>query len=164
MKAHFISILLFIMASASIAMAQNKATTKPFIQTLHLETTLVIKSFTLNYQIHMNKSPVKPYLGTGIQFFVHSKSYKNVFMAYPQLGMVIGNTHAFEANMGVSIDMKYGEHMPTIYAGYRFASRQNAFCLKAGFTAFFLGFSKGETLLQLPALFPAPSLAMGLQW
>ncbi len=164
MKAHFLFVLFFICGISSIAIGQNKTITKPFIQTLHIETTVLINSIALNYQIQKNNRPVKPYLGVGLQFLVHSKSNKNVFMAYPQVGMVIGYTHAFDANIGASIDAKYGEHMPSIYCGYRFMSSKSAFCLKAGFTSFFLGFSKGETFLQLPPLFPAPSLALGLKW
>lgn len=135
-------------------------------QTLQVEVSgpLLVASYTINYNAFINEGKFKPYFGIGAQYFPHSKSNENVFMAYPQFGLLIGKENMFEMNLGLSLDFKYLEHMLSIYTGYRYISKQNTFNFKVGFTTYYLGKSGENSFIDLPMFFPTPTIAFGVAW
>ncbi len=158
-------VMLFLILCSVNTNAQKIDETETSGQTIQFEATAFITSFTINYNyIFTSSYKAKPYFGFGLQYFPHSISNEQVFMVYPQIGLFIGKTHAFETNIGAAIDLKYGEHMPTIYAGYRYFSASKHFILKAGLTMFYLGKNEGDSFLDLPMLFPSPTIGFGYRW
>jgi hypothetical protein len=141
---------------------QEKVEYKNIEHALQFEFTSPINSYCINYnRIFANAYKAKPYLGLGLQFFPHSKSQENVFMVNPQVGLFVGTINALEVNIGASIDLKYGEHMPSLYLGYRYFSKNNPLSFKIGLTMFYLGKSEAGSFLNLPTFFPTPTLALG---
>ena len=135
-------------------------------QTIMFQATALVNSFQLDYNYSfINTYKTKPYIGFGLQYFPHSISKEKVFMVYPHVGILIGETNAFEANIGASIDFKYGEHMPAFYSGYRYHSKTTHFSFKAGLTMYYLGKSKSaESFFDVPVLLPSPTLGFGFCW
>ncbi len=85
-------------------------------------------------------------------------------MGYPQFGLLIGEKSMFEINLGLSVDFKCFEHMPSIYTGYRYISKQNPFNFKVGFTTYYLGKSSENSIFYFPMFFPTPTIAFGVAW
>ncbi len=145
--------------------SQELTVPKPIEHTIQLEATAIVSSLSINYNyIATSRHSTRLYLGIGLQYYPHSKSNENVFMLQPQVGILIGKTHSFDASIGTSIDFAYGEHMPTLYSGYRYLSEKKHFAFKAGLTFYYLDDFKEESFLNLPILFPAPTISIGYCW
>lgn len=167
MKAIFNQIIAFSFMLCSInSLSQEIIDPKTFEQTLMFQATALVNSLQLDYNYSfINAYKTKPYIGFGLQYFPHSISNDKVFMVHPHAGIWIGKTNAFEANIGASIDFKYGEHMPALYTGYRYCSKTTHFSFKAGLTMYYLGKSKGaESFFDVPGLLPSPTLGFGFCW